>query len=433
MTGLSEKENSVIDPLALIAEVDRLSRRELWPGFDTRSTPLAVYTGQRTLLFRHPAPPAGFVTLAEKDDSYSCPGRHPLMRANTTVDLGGIPTATVLLDGHGRESLADLAALVIHEMFHVFQDARHPDWGANEAELFVYPMEDVDLLGLRRLETEALRRALGTSGAAVAGWSASALELRYERFGRLPEGSVAYERGTELKEGLATYVEYRATSRRVGPELPEGGFAAEDVRGRCYAVGHAFAVLLDGLAPGWQRHLEEGESISLDELLGDALRVIAAEPIRFNGSERAATYERARSDIDVLGRERRQVRDGFLTHPGWRIEVETGAEPLWPEGFDPSRVRRLGTGEVLHERWLKLGNRTGSLEVLDREALTEAVGPHPLFNGVRRITLTGVSSEPRIRKIGDTTAIEAEGFTGRFRRAHQECNARCLVLRLGKA
>lgn len=426
-------ENCVNDPFALIAEVDQLSRRELWPGFDPRSTPLAIYTGERTLLFRHPVPPPDFAVLAGREDVYSFPGRHPLVRANSSVDLGGTRTATVLLDSHGRESLTDLAALVIHEMFHVFQDARHPDWGGNEAELFVYPVEDAEHLCLRRLETEALRRALTAPGTAVAGWSASAVKLRCERFGRLPADSVAYERGTELNEGLATYVESRAAAPPARPDLPEGGFAAGDVRSSCYATGHALAVLLDGLAPGWQRQLEEGESRSLDGLLANTLRVMEARPIEFSGSERAATAERARSDVEALECERREVRDGFLAQPGWRLEVEAGAEPLWTEGFDPSRVRRLSPREVLHERWLRLGNSTGALEVLDLEALTEASGPHPLFSGVRRITLTGLSGGPHIREVGDAIAVEAEGFTCEFQHAHQEYDTRCIVLRLDDA
>ncbi len=36
----------------------------LWPRFTPVSIPLAIYTGQRTYLFRHPAAPADFARLS---------------------------------------------------------------------------------------------------------------------------------------------------------------------------------------------------------------------------------------------------------------------------------------------------------------------------------------------------------------------------------
>lgn len=89
------------------------------------------------------------------------------------------------------------------------QREHYPTWTANEVELFVYPIEDAKLLGLRRLESEALRRALLAQGPEEAAcWVATALAMRRERFGGLPDGAVAYERGTELVEGLAQYAEW---------------------------------------------------------------------------------------------------------------------------------------------------------------------------------------------------------------------------------
>ena len=59
-------------------------------------------------------------------------------------------------------------------------------------------------------------------------------------------------------------------------------------------------------------------------------------------------------------------------------------EPLWPQSFDPLNVERV-QGGFLHKRFLRLGNDSGHLEVMDAgetdiEALTIGVGSHPLFN-----------------------------------------------------
>ena len=79
------------------------------------------------------------------------------MRANTGIELAGTPTASAMLDDPSQEPRLS-AALLIHEAFHVFQAKRHPGWGANEADLFVYPVEIPPALALRRLESEGLRR-----------------------------------------------------------------------------------------------------------------------------------------------------------------------------------------------------------------------------------------------------------------------------------
>src|SRR5690606_29811203 len=46
---------------AIVRELERVAaEREFWPGFDPLSVPLAIYSGDRTYLLRHPSPPEGF-------------------------------------------------------------------------------------------------------------------------------------------------------------------------------------------------------------------------------------------------------------------------------------------------------------------------------------------------------------------------------------
>jgi len=100
---------------ALVDEFDRMAAQPLWPGFDARKTPLELYDGTNTYLFRHPAPPPEFSPVEGHPGFWVSPGRHETMRANTSVKLGGLMTAT--LEG------ADitLAPVLVHECFHVFQ------------------------------------------------------------------------------------------------------------------------------------------------------------------------------------------------------------------------------------------------------------------------------------------------------------------------
>jgi hypothetical protein len=393
--------------LAVLDELDRISARTLWPGFEARKVPLEIFDGERTWLVGHPSPPEEFRPCCGKRNIRVFEGRHASLRANTSITLAGIGTATASLEGRS-EGPRRLAGLLVHEIFHVFQARRHPKWGGNEVEQLIYPSEDAEVLAERRLESAALRRALaaGKSGEAAA-WAARALAARRERFARLTDTAAAYERGTEAKEGLARYVETLAAGDE-GFLLPEAEFPPESVRLRSYDSGAAIALLLDRLDPAWKRRLEEKDDTPLDELLRRA--AAGREPMPFPALEEEAARRRAAEDVRAMQARRGALRQAFLEARGWTVVVDSQA-PLFPQGFDPWNVERLSESEVLHTRWIKLGNSSGSLEVLDRRCLTEGEGKHPLFEGVRRATITGLPSEPRIEETDGEVKLSENGLT----------------------
>jgi hypothetical protein len=419
-------------PFDVMAEFDRIASRPLWPNFDPRRFPVEIYDGRDTYLFRHPSPPPEFKEVAGRAGVRVFPGRHESVRANTNIKLGGVGVATAVITPDKKLPARRSAALLVHEAFHVFQAERHPKWGGNEVELFVYPLEDAGQLSLRRAETEALRRAgASRSKKDAACWARAAVAARRARFRLLPEGSVGYERGTELNEGLARYVEARAEGVK-GDDLPASDYAADDVRLRSYATGRALGLLLDRFDPEWKRRLEQSDARPLDELLEAALATAKPAPACALPREfQEASLARARQDVEDLRARKSELRREFLARPGWTLLVVAGTgAPLWPQNFDPWNVRTLGRGEVLHTRWIKVGNSSGTVEVLDRASLTEGLGPHPLFNGVARITVAGLSAEPDVREQGDTTTLKAEGLTATLKGARVERSGQTITVRL---
>jgi hypothetical protein len=87
--------------VAVAAEVRRLDSRALWPGFDPSKVPLAIFDGEKTFLFRHPHPPPEFRPVADRPETAIAPGRHALVRANTSISLGG-ERGTELNEGLAR-------------------------------------------------------------------------------------------------------------------------------------------------------------------------------------------------------------------------------------------------------------------------------------------------------------------------------------------
>jgi hypothetical protein len=406
--------------LSTARDLERLApTRSFWPGFDPLAIPLAIYDGKRTWLFRHPNRPPDFEgSSISSIRSDVREGRHPAVTANSSADINGVATATLLIDGsHGQRTARELAATAIHEAFHVFQRKQHPTWQANEGDLVLYPIEDARLLVLRRLETEALRRALATTGRARAAcFGRLAVDYRTKRFAAMDSSFAAYERGTELNEGLAAYVQLLALGR-ASVDIPREEFPAADVRLRSYTIGPAIAFLLDRIRPRWQHSLERHDRQKLDEVLAGAL--VGAPPSPKGGCaipaiEVATITRQAERDAANVVTSRVARRRAFDTRTGWRVIILAGeGKPLWPQGFDPLNIERLDDG-LLHTRFLSLGNDACKATAIDEndvdiEAFTEGFGPHPLFNGVKRAIIAGLE-KPLIARDGDRVTITTSGL-----------------------
>jgi hypothetical protein len=416
-------------PVSVACEYAALARQPLWPAFEPNAIPLAIYDGEQTWLFGHPHPPAPCHPNPTWPEISICPGRHEAVTANSAVNLDGVMTATLMLKAD--RAARDQAAVAIHEAFHAFQAKAHPGWGGNEMDLFVYPVDDAQALTARRLEDAALERALrATEPAPAAGWAAAALALRRTRFARLPANGAAYERGTELKEGLAQYVEDRARGADPARRWPADGFAAEDVRLRAYASGQSLAVLLDRFDPDWRSRLDAKGEVKLDGLLEHALAERGQAALTFSADEIAPIRARAEADAAAVVARRREALAAFDAQPGAQIEVVAGGEPLWLQAFDPINVQTVGPATVLHRRFFKLGNGAGAIEIMGRASLSEGVGPHPLFAGIKRLRVTGLSAPPGIEEEGDALVLRAEGVSAHFRGATIERDGSLVRLRL---
>lgn len=410
-------DNLVATLVARIKEI--AAQRDLWPGFDPRNIPLALYDGEHTYLFGHPDPPKGFRS-ARIDDALAhiYEGRHSAVVANTCMEIGGVMVATLILDSWLRSlNIDDQAAIAIHEAFHVYQYHRQEIWTyANETDRYRYPVTDVEVMTHRLLEIRALRRAVESeSDEDRLGWATRAIQARRERFATLEPALVEYERRTEMVEGLAAYVEASAAGRSGVSQLEDAHVG--DVRRTCYGVGHVLAVLLDNVAPHWKAELEQRVHPSLDEALAAFLdRVQQFPPRDFSQNEREEILKVSREEVQRQLEERVQREEAFEARSGRRLIVEVGESmPLRVVGMDPSNAHLIGREYgVIHTRFLDLRGGEGRIEMLreegvEVEALTEGVGPNPLFDGIKRVEIVLSRGEWDVSAVDGSLKINGAG------------------------
>jgi hypothetical protein len=274
---------------------------------------------------------------------------------------------------------------------------------------------------LRRLESAALQRAVSAESVeASACWSRTMLDLRRERFEVTDSLYTAYERLTELNEGLAAYVQLLAGGATT-VTIPGAEFRPGQFRERIYVTGPALAFVLDRVRPGWPQALEANDALFLDQLLETALPRSDAPGCVLPADEVAGIDSAVGRDMAELHHLRAVRRQALDARPGWRVVIHAAeGQPLWPQGFDPLNVEAI-EGGFLHSRFLRLGNDAGSLQAIDEagvdlEAMTEGVGPHPLFHGIRRVIVAGIP-KPETHTEGTAIELRTAGFTARFTHA----------------
>ncbi|PTA69020.1 hypothetical protein [Deinococcus arcticus] len=388
--------------LALIAAAPG----SLWPGFTPAQVPYLTYDGHDTRLWNADPGEPGWQVAG---DGWLFPGRHPCVTANSAASLANGTGVATLLGRSFAEAPTPrmLAALAVHEAFHVYQQRAAPEvWQANELDALTYPTADPAVLSSRAMETAALQRALAATGEAWQMEAGRALAWRRARFAHLAPEHVTYERAMERREGLAHFVELRFLGE--SPVLPAADWSAGAVRARTYVTGAAYATLLDRLGPGWPAAVLN--RVALDELLAAQVPARQLDPVT------PAVRAWVQAEVERVANHRAEARQSFARAEGPRVVVQS-TTPLSLQGFDPLNMIVLGDGLVLHQRFLRFGHDSVQAEVFGRACLTLSAGDHPLMSGLGEVVMLS-GADLRVSQEG--RLLQGEGLTLRSQQAPVE-------------
>ncbi len=318
---------------------------QYWKGYT--KLPFALYDDQKIYLVGHKNPPKDFVEI---DGVWVGDWRQGFV-ANTSVNFAGenigIVNLNYLTPLTTRENLY---ALVVHEMFHAFQNNLNLSFQYSEWQFLKYPIT-VDNLALRVMEREELLKAVYASEFAIKKHHiARFISIRQQRRGILGE-LINYELGIESREGTATYVESKAywevsslpdnfTLAMYGKNLSGYPENLKMFRTSCYSSGMFICLLMDQLELDWQKEFVESDKMLYDYFCSkivysiQSVEVTAVSPAEFL--------------VNQEDKYRQTKLREFYYQKGYRVVLKGDIRIT---GFNPMMVIPLGD-RVLHETFL---------------------------------------------------------------------------------
>jgi hypothetical protein len=404
----------VTDIMEVMKEHAAISEINLWPGFAPEKIPVAVYDSVNTWLFFSDQPPEGFSPAENFEGAFFFEGQYPPVRGNSVVRLGEVWTATSVLSNYSRRTderytPRDLAGIIVHEQFHVFQRTKHPRWWQNDGVLLFYPQETKEALFLRRIEKEAFKKAvLSESDDEIAGWALTALDYRKERLKMLPAQYGNYEKDLQHTEGLSDYIE--RVARGVDPlnaSNMTNGIAPAGVRDLGYWEGRWIAMILDRLNPEWKNYIESNDSLYLEEILDYELTDPTCKKLIFTDSEVNQIKDRAQKDFDQWQAKKAEELNGYKSLPGHRIEINSLAEPLNIRIFEPLEIEILTDRVVFHRVIFSAANQKGNIRIFNHPCITGFDESYRLV----KLVLNGIPVAPEVNHEEKKLILKHEGIT----------------------
>lgn len=371
----------------------------LWPGFRLDSIPVAVYDSINTYLFFSDDSLDSFKPVADSPGIFSYKGQHPLVTGNSIVRISGKWVATSVLAGYSRRtnekySPKDLAGIIVHEQFHIFQRTMHPSWRQNDGVLLFYPPETTESLFLRRIEKELFRKAVTSESISdMAGWSELGLKYRNERLNKLESFYSSYEKQLQRTEGLSDFIEKKA--RDIEPLSSSNitnGIAPAGVRDLGYVEGRWISMILDKLDYNWKALLQSTDSLFPEDILSTVVNRVPHKMKSFTSDEIRNFKEESEIVFYKWQLNLAEELKNYTNRSGYSLEINSQQNPLNIRMFEPLEIENLPDRTVFNRVFFSATSQKGSMRIINHPCITHFDTSFRLV----KTELFGINKEPVI-------------------------------------
>ncbi len=365
---------------------------EAWPGFDLSSQIIiaALDSTGPLFLMGDPSPPAGFKRLEGSRKVFSR-SRYPSDPSFSILTLAG--------DWNGRMGVATSMLIppswvqhmphsLIHESFHTYQanlSKRQPT-RFTQVSPPKFPRTSLEAIALLNLEGSYLGDAIRSSGQPRTQFIRLAIAVRSRRCSVVGQEECGAERGVELNEGSATYVESEMLNEvqgfgREGVWQDSIARAISNVssvqmldRWIFYQTGFVWLKLIAGQVrdDGWKR---EVELMPPDLMLAHLLGLTNIPPSLMDSAISGARWETAQSSarallqtVPVVSKVGIPIRMHFgrVRTMGTRSQMRDDGQPEETLTFGQNTIVLVGASEEFLGGEIMFAEVTGKVILVDR-------------------------------------------------------------------
>ncbi|HKL67423.1 MAG TPA: hypothetical protein VJ877_05985 [Bacteroidales bacterium] len=378
--GFSQDEITPLDSLFTESVVDfyrdaENNAGEIWPGMTL--SPVCLYRhGGPAILYGHPDPPGSFVEM-EEGVFIGEPADLKLF-GSTQVDING--TLTAIAD-YGMSPFLDVAevyAILFHEMHHAYQVTGVSEIKYDDAsQLMTYP-EIAENDAVKLYEQECLFSCYqAQSEEEFRKWLNRFYSCRLYREGIINRYT-DYEQAVESFEGPALYCEYKyfmnnsvlneaLKQNYAGSNffslVTEPRYGRDNLRQRHLGSGLVMALVLDKYYEGWEEAYYDSD-MTLFDYFTDHFKPSVVEldvPSEY--------YSLAEFHTGEIVKTHRENLSGFYDSEGEMVVVDF-KNAASVKGFDPMNAESVNDSTIINKTLLKLAGGKNEFFALNKRVVS---------------------------------------------------------------
>ncbi len=351
----------------------KIDYESLWHGFS--KAPIAVYNEE---YFYIDTPVCGSMLLEKAADGIYRGRTDERFMGNTAITIGDDCIAIWNESTIGDIDNTQLASLIVHEMFHVYQLANKENRFPNEWLGVSYPIT-IENLHLRNIERERLLRTCITEDEKKKiQYFSQFLQLRKERT-ELIGKFIDYEKGIETVEGTAVYIEYSAYEQLLKEKIPIIEYIKGyrnitsdhlKIRHSTFHQGLLMALIADDLLPNWKSSFMKSTLFLSDFIERELERLLPAFDTDLEILKKE--FHQERDIITICIREWKKERDQVFQEFERTKKNRRITKGVRITGVDPMNLIKQGEW-VIHRNFLRIDRGNGH-EILPGPVKTKIRG-----------------------------------------------------------
>lgn len=185
-------------------------------------------------------------------------------------------------------------------------------------------------------------------------------------------------------------------------------------------------MILDRLSPDWKSRLESNDTLYLEEILESVLLDPSLIKQPFSESDIRQLRLNAEKDFDEWEINKAEEIESYKNLPGYRIEINSLADPLNIRIFEPLEMEIMPERAVFHRVIFSAANQKGNIRIFNHPCITGFDDSYRLV----KLILNGIPVTPDVNREEKKLTLKYEGIIVDLNYAELRTEDSCYFLTL---